>query len=62
MTKVPQRHADQCRHRDGFREAIKTAIDFVVEQHGPQVTVQMFIDEDRMRGHSLQLYEGFVRT
>src|SRR5688500_6951417 len=44
-------------HLDGFREAIRTAIEFV-EEHGPQDMVHVFIDEENMLGHSFQLYEN----
>jgi hypothetical protein len=42
-------------HLDGFRQAIRKAIEFV-EEHGPQDMVQVFIDEEQMLGHSFQLY------
>jgi hypothetical protein len=40
---------------EGFREAIRRAVDFV-EEHGPQLMVRVFVDEDEMRAHSFQLY------
>ncbi|MFF3289194.1 hypothetical protein [Streptomyces sp. NPDC003023] len=42
-------------HLEGFREAIARAVDFA-EQHGPQLMVQTFVDEERMLAHSFQLY------
>ncbi len=42
-------------HLDEFRDAVTKAVDFV-EQHGPQLMVQTFIDEDQMLAHSFQLY------
>lgn len=43
-------------HLDAFAEAIDDAVTFV-EQHGPQLMVQCFIDEDAMVAHSFQLYQ-----
>lgn len=50
-------------HLDGFREAVRRAVDFV-EEHGPQLMVRVFIDEARLRAHSFQLYgdSDAVRT
>ncbi|MFF8830866.1 hypothetical protein [Streptomyces sp. NPDC015131] len=50
-------------HLAGFREAIAQAVAFA-EQHGPQLMVQTFIDEQRMLAHSFQLYRDSeaVRT
>ncbi|WP_148589896.1 hypothetical protein [Streptomyces sp. WAC01526] len=42
-------------HLDGFREAIAKAVEFA-EQHGPQLMVETFVDEQRMLAHSLQIY------
>ncbi|WP_020666502.1 hypothetical protein [Amycolatopsis nigrescens] len=42
-------------HLAGFREAIRQAVEFV-EEHGPQLMVEVFIDEDRLLAHSFQLY------
>ncbi|MFF5976481.1 hypothetical protein ACFY7C_33755 [Streptomyces sp. NPDC012769] len=50
-------------HLDGFRAAIEGAVAFA-RQHGPQLMVQTFVDEERMRAHSFQLYRDSdaVRT
>ncbi|MCZ2527811.1 hypothetical protein [Streptomyces sp. HB2AG] len=40
---------------DGFRRAIAQAVAFA-QEHGPQVMVEVFIDEERMLAHSFQLY------
>lgn len=42
-------------HLESFRSAIARAVDFA-ERHGPQLTVQTFVDEERMLAHSFQLY------
>lgn len=42
-------------HLDEFRTAVRRAVEFV-EQHGPQLMVQVFIDEERLLAHSFQLY------
>lgn len=42
-------------HLDGFREAIAKAVAFA-EKNGPQLMVQVFVDEQRMTGHSFQLF------
>ncbi|GAA2068723.1 hypothetical protein GCM10009801_17260 [Streptomyces albiaxialis] len=42
-------------HLEEFREAVTKAVDFV-RQHGPQLMVQTFVDEERMLAHSFQLY------
>ncbi|MFI9339910.1 hypothetical protein ACIG0D_01335 [Streptomyces sp. NPDC052773] len=42
-------------HLDGFRHAIAQAVAFTRE-HGPQLMVDIFIDEERMLAHSFQLY------
>ncbi|MFF9559717.1 hypothetical protein ACF1DY_28350 [Streptomyces albus] len=42
-------------HLEGFRAAVGRAVDFV-QQHGPQLMVQTFVDEERMLAHSFQLY------
>ncbi|HZF91470.1 hypothetical protein [Streptomyces sp.] len=50
-------------HVEGFRLAIARAVAFA-EQHGPQLMVQTFLDEERMLAHSFQLYRDSdaVRT
>lgn len=42
-------------HLDGFRHAIAQAVAFA-QEHGPQLMVEVFIDEERMLAHSFQLY------
>ncbi|GGY26396.1 hypothetical protein [Streptomyces djakartensis] len=42
-------------HLDGFRQAITRAVGFA-RAHGPQLMVEVFIDEERMLAHSFQLY------
>lgn len=42
-------------HLDAFEEAVADAVEFVME-HGPQLAVQVFIDDDAMLAHSFQLY------
>ncbi|MGW7080410.1 hypothetical protein [Streptomyces sp. NPDC054866] len=42
-------------HLEGFREAIAKAVGFA-EEHGPQLMVETFVDEERMLAHSFQLY------
>ncbi|MFE6410085.1 hypothetical protein ACFVOR_24490 [Streptomyces sp. NPDC057837] len=42
-------------HLDDFRRAIARAVTFV-EAHGPQLMVEVYIDEERMLAHSFQLY------
>ncbi|MFF8540279.1 hypothetical protein ACF060_08250 [Streptomyces werraensis] len=42
-------------HLDGFRRAIAQAVAFA-QEHGPQLMVEVFIDEERMLAHSFQLY------
>ncbi|WP_199429736.1 hypothetical protein [Qaidamihabitans albus] len=42
-------------HLDGFKHAIRKAVEFVSE-HGPQLMVEVFIDEENMLAHSFQLY------
>ncbi|CAL9328947.1 hypothetical protein [Streptomyces sp. enrichment culture] len=48
---------------ESFREAISRAVEFA-RQHGPQLMVQTFVDEERMLAHSFQLYRDSdaVRT
>jgi hypothetical protein len=50
-------------HLGGFRQAIAQAVAFA-EEHGPQLMVDVFIDEERMLAHSFQLYRDSdaVRT
>ncbi|MEU3607953.1 hypothetical protein AB0E83_21260 [Streptomyces sp. NPDC035033] len=50
-------------HLEGFREAIAGAVEFA-RQHGPQLMVETFVDEERMLAHSFQLYRDSdaVRT
>ncbi|MDH6229022.1 hypothetical protein [Streptomyces sp. MJP52] len=43
-------------HLEGFRDAVTKAVAFA-EQHGPQLMVETFIDEERMLAHSFQLYQ-----
>ncbi|MEV5922410.1 hypothetical protein [Streptomyces sp. NRRL S-1314] len=43
-------------HLEGFRDAIARAVAFA-EQHGPQLMVETFVDEERMLAHSFQLYQ-----
>lgn len=42
-------------HLDAFKQANRDAVEFV-ERHGPQLMVQVFVDEPNMLGHSFQLY------
>lgn len=42
-------------HLEGFRRAVEKAVAFV-EEHGPQLAVQVFIDDERLIAHSFQLY------
>jgi hypothetical protein len=42
-------------HLEEFKAAVRAAVDFV-EAHGPQLMVQVFIDEERMECQSFQLY------
>ena len=42
-------------HLEGFRRAVEKAVAFV-EEHGPQLAVQVFIDDERLVAHSFQLY------
>lgn len=42
-------------HLDGFRKAIREAVEFA-EQHGPQLLVHTFLDEETMLAYSYQLY------
>ena len=42
-------------HLEGFRHAVEKAVAFV-EEHGPQLAVQVFIDDERLVAHSFQLY------
>ncbi|MFI2229568.1 hypothetical protein [Nocardia testacea] len=42
-------------HLEQFEEAVQRAVAFV-EEHGPQLMVQVFLDEDRGLAHSFQLY------
>ncbi|WP_418961155.1 hypothetical protein [Streptomyces tritici] len=50
-------------HLEDFREAIARAVAFA-QEHGPQLMVQTFVDEERMLAHSFQLYRDSdaVRT
>jgi hypothetical protein len=43
-------------HLQGFRDAVTRAVAFA-EQHGPQLMVETFVDEERMLAHSFQLYQ-----
>lgn len=42
-------------HLDDFKHAVRKAVEFV-EEHGPQLMVDVFIDEERMLAYSYQLY------
>lgn len=42
-------------HLKEFKQAIDASVEFV-EQHGPQLMVQVFIDADAGVAHSFQLY------
>lgn len=42
-------------HLDEFKEAVRHAVEFV-EQHGPQLMVQVFVDDEHLLAHSFQLY------
>ncbi|MDI3423952.1 hypothetical protein [Streptomyces luteolus] len=42
-------------HLEGFRNATARAVEFV-ERHGPQLMVEVFIDEQRLLADSFQLY------
>ncbi len=42
-------------HREQFGEAVRRAVGFV-EENGPQLMVQVFVDEERGEAHSFQLY------
>lgn len=44
-------------HLDAFTRAIRSAVSFV-EQNGPQLMVQTFIDEKQMMAVSYQLYRN----
>ncbi len=40
---------------ESFKHAVQRAVEFV-EEHGPQLMVEVFIDEQRMLAYSFQLY------
>lgn len=42
-------------HLDEFKQAIQQAVEFV-EAHGPQLMVQVFIDDEALLAYSFQLY------
>jgi hypothetical protein len=44
-------------HLDEFAASVRRAVAFV-QEHGPQLMVQVFIDEERGLAHSFQLYPG----
>ncbi|MGW0659969.1 hypothetical protein [Streptodolium elevatio] len=50
-------------HLEGFRKAIADAVGFA-ERHGPQLMVEVFVDEPEMTAHSFQLFRDSdaVRT
>ncbi len=50
-----QHHAHADGHLDEFKEAVRHAVEFV-EQHGPQLMGQVFVDDTQMVAHSFQLY------
>jgi hypothetical protein len=43
-------------HLDGFKGAVHDAVSFV-EANGPQLMVEVFIDEHALRAYSFQLYQ-----
>ncbi|MBO8185238.1 hypothetical protein [Streptomyces spirodelae] len=42
-------------HLESFRDAIVRAVDFA-RQHGPQMMVETFVDEEQLLAHSFQVY------
>ncbi len=42
-------------HLVEFKEAVRRAVEYV-ERHGPQLTVQVFVDDEQRIAHSFQLY------
>ncbi|MDA0567730.1 hypothetical protein LG943_25910 [Streptomonospora sp. S1-112] len=50
-------------HLDAFKEAVDRAVSFV-EEHAPQLMVNVYVDEERMLAYSFQLYadSDAVRT
>lgn len=42
-------------HLDDFRKAIADAVGFA-ERHGPQLMVEVFVDEPKMTAHSFQVF------
>ncbi len=42
-------------HLEQYKSAVRAAVEFV-EQRGPQLMVEVFIDEPSMRAYSFQLY------
>jgi hypothetical protein len=42
-------------HLEQYKAAVQRAVEFV-EEHGPQIMVQVFIDDERLEAHSFQLY------
>ena len=42
-------------HLEEFKQAVRRAVEFV-QQHGPQLTVQVFVDDSELIAHSFQLY------
>jgi hypothetical protein len=42
-------------HLDGFRHAIARAVAFA-QENGPQLMVEVFVDDERMLAYSFQLY------
>ncbi|HTF50899.1 MAG TPA: hypothetical protein VK735_25940, partial [Pseudonocardia sp.] len=42
-------------HLEEFSAAVRRAVAFV-QEHGPQLMVQVFVDEERGLAHSFQLY------
>ncbi|WP_433784360.1 hypothetical protein ACQPX6_29520 [Actinomycetospora sp. CA-101289] len=42
-------------HLEEFRRAVEQGVAFV-EEHGPQLAVQVFIDDEALIAHSFQLY------
>jgi hypothetical protein len=42
-------------HLESFKHAVQRAVEFVKE-HGPQLMVEVFLDEQRLLAYSFQLY------
>lgn len=48
-------------HLEDFKQAVRRAVAFV-DEHGPQLIVDVFIDEQRMLAYSFQLYRDWDST